>query len=501
MSSVTINNNVGPTGATTSTSTTSSSASSSSSSLPPLPSPPQSAPFKTWGGRFSGKTDPIFETYNASLPFDRKMWSADLQGSRAYALALARAGTITSLEADTLCTGLDRVADEWRTSSFTIHPSDEDIHTANERRLGELIGAVAGKLHTGRSRNDQVATDIRLYLLSQITDIRRLLADLVLTTTARAEEELDILMPGFTHLQPAQPVRWSHFLLSYVAAWQRDGDRLLDLTRRVSVMPLGSGALAGNPFGLDRPALATSLGFRAISSNSMDAVSDRDFIAEFLFFAALFMTHISQLSEDLILAASRRSVVLADAYSTGSSLMPQKKNPDALELLRGKSARTTGSLVTILTLLKALPRAYNKDLQEDKEPLFDALETLRASLQIMTGVLSTLRVDRTVMEAGLVQEMLATDLAEYLVRRGVPFRETHHVAGAAVKMAEDRGVGLWDLTMHDLKGLHKEFDEDVIQIWNYEQSVESRNVPGGTSRSSQLEQIRNIRAWVDTFTQ
>ena len=357
-----------------------------------------STPFKTWGGRFTGRTDPVFELYNASISFDRKLWAADIQGSQAYANALARAGTITSLEADTLTTGLNRVADEWRANTFTLLPGDEDIHTANERRLGELIGAVAGKLHTGRSRNDQVATDIRLYLLTQIQTIKGLLADLILTTTARAEEEMDILMPGFTHLQPAQPVRWSHFLLSYVAAWQRDGDRLLDLTRRVSVMPLGSGALAGNPFGLDRPALASALGFRAISANSMDAVSDRDFIAEFLFFTALTMTHISQISEDLILHSSRRTVLLADAYSTGSSLMPQKKNPDALELLRGKTARATGGLMAVLTLLKALPRAYNKDLQEDKEPLFDAIDTLTASLQIIAGVVSTLRVDRQRME-------------------------------------------------------------------------------------------------------
>ena len=461
---------------------------------------PQPAPFKTWGGRFSGKTDPLFERYNASISFDRRMWAADIRGSRAYAAALARAGTITALEADTLRTGLDRVADEWRSDSFTLQPSDEDIHTANERRLGELIGAVAGKLHTGRSRNDQVATDLRLHLLEQIATTRTLLAELITATTARAEAEMDVLMPGFTHLQPAQPVRWSHFLLSYVAAWQRDGDRLTDLTRRVSVLPLGSGALAGNPFNLDRAALAAELSFHTTSSNSMDAVSDRDFVAEYLFFTALTMTHVSQLSEDLILWSSRRLVTLADAYSTGSSLMPQKKNPDALELLRGKSARTTGSLVQVLQLLKALPRAYNKDLQEDKEPLFDAIDTLHASLQILAGVVSTLTVHREAMQAGLVQEMLATDLAEYLVRKGVPFRETHHVAGAAVKLAEDRGVGLFHLTVHDLKTLHGSFDDDVIHIWDYEKSVESRNVQGGTARSSQVEQIANIRRWLTAFT-
>ena len=491
MTSVTIHNEAGPPPSTGVTTSTASNSSTSASAQP--------APFKTWGGRFTGKTDPVFESFNASISFDRAMWAADIAGSRAYAAALARAGTITALEADTLRTGLTRVADEWRANTFTLQQSDEDIHTANERRLGDFVGSLAGKLHTGRSRNDQVATDIRLYLLTNIGVIQQLLCDLVLSTTARAEAEVDLIIPGYTHLQPAQPVRFSHFLLSYVASWQRDADRLRDLTPRVSTMPLGSGALAGNPFGLDRRALANDLGFASISANSMDAVSDRDFIAEFLFFAALTMTHLSQLSEDLILWSSRRFVTLADAYSTGSSLMPQKKNPDALELLRGKTARTTGGLLSILSLLKALPRAYNKDLQEDKEPLFDAVLTLTASLQIMQGVITTLTLNREALASGLVQEMLATDLAEYLVRKGVPFRETHHVAGAAVRLAEERGVGLWDLTVHDLQGLHAQFQDDVLEIWDYERSVESRNVPGGTSRSSQVEQIAAIRSWAKQF--
>lgn len=451
---------------------------------------------KLWGGRFNGSTDPVFEAFNASIGFDKQLWQADIKGSQAYARALAKSGTITVEESNSIINGLDQVASEWANGTFQLIGSDEDIHTANERRLSELVGAsIGGKLHTGRSRNDQVATDIRLYLVQQSAEVQQLLLALIESVCERGEREIDVLMPGFTHLQPAQPVRWSHFLLSYAAAWQRDADRLHDLTKRVAVSPLGSGALAGNPFGIDRVALAHDMGFASITPNSMDAVCDRDFIAEFLFFASLTMSHISQISEDLIIWASRKFVLLADAYSTGSSLMPQKKNPDALELLRGKTGRVTGSLMTVLMLLKSLPRAYNKDLQEDKEPLFDAITTIKASLQIMTGVITTLRIDADAMRGGLVPEMLATDLAEYLVRKGVPFRSTHHVAGAAVKMAEDRKCSLFDLTVADLQTLHASFEADVTDVWNYERSVESRNVPGGTSKQSQIDQVKALRDW------
>ena len=455
---------------------------------------------KLWGGRFTGATDPVFEAFNASIGFDRRLWAADIAGSRAYASALARAGVISELEADTLRTGLSRVGEEWQRDAFVLQPADEDIHTANERRLSELVGAVAGKLHTGRSRNDQVATDVRLFLLTEIAAIRQLLLDLILAVCSRAEAEVDVLMAGYTHLQPAQPIRWSHFLLSHAAAWQRDADRLADLTRRVSVLPLGSGALAGNAFPIDRQALAADLGFSSVSANSVDAVSDRDFIAEFLFFASLTQTHISQCCEDLILYSQRRLLRLSDAYSTGSSLMPQKRNPDAAELLRAKAARSLGSLVSVLTLLKALPRAYNKDLQEDKEPLFDSVLTLGSSVAIMRGVLDSLIIDRQRMQDSLSEEMLATDLAEYLVRKGVPFRSTHHAAGRAVRLAEERGVGLWALTVHDLKAIDPHFDEDVLQVWNYDTSVESRDVVGGTSKRSQMEQIEKLRAWAKDYT-
>lgn len=449
---------------------------------------------KLWGGRFSGKTDPLFEAFNASIGFDKTLWSADIRGSQAYAKALSKAGVITKKESEELVEGLDKVAAEWKSGEFKIvAETDEDIHTANERRLGEIVGAVAGKLHTGRSRNDQVATDIRLWMSDVIDELRDLLKQLLGTAAERAEKDMDALMPGFTHLQPAQPIRWSHWVLSHAWAWERDLQRLNDLQKRVKVLPLGSGALAGNPFGVDRNFLAKELNFGAITPNSLDAVCNRDFAAEFLFWASMTMVHISQWAEDLIIFCTKKFVLCADAYSTGSSLMPQKKNPDALELLRGKSGRVMGALTSIMVLLKGLPRAYNKDLQEDKEPLFDAVHTMKGCLSITAGVLATLTINKEKMKGELVPEMLATDLAEYLVRKGVPFRETHHVAGAAVKMAEDRKAPLNTLTVADLKTLHPKFEDDVEKVWSFETSAESRNTPGGTSISSVKEQIKNLK--------
>lgn len=453
---------------------------------------------KLWGGRFTGKTDPLMEAFNESLRFDRRLWAADLEGSQAYARALALAQIITDAEAEQIVEGLAQVGEEWRSGAFTIQSGDEDIHTANERRLTELIGPVAGKLHTGRSRNDQVATDVRLWLRGEIALLRNHLRALIGVTTERAAEEIDLLLPGYTHLQPAQPIRWSHWLLSHAWPWQRDAMRLDELAARVNVLPLGSGALAGNPFPIDRHRLAADLGFADVTANSLDAVSDRDFIAEFLFWATLTMLHLSRLAEDLIIYSSREFgfVTLADAYSTGSSLMPQKKNPDALELLRGKSGRIMGSMTGLMTTLKGLPSSYNKDLQEDKEPLFDTVDNLSGSLQIATGVLSTLTTNPLAMRTALTSEMLATDLADYLVRKGVPFRETHHVAGAAVRMAEVQGIVLAELTVDDLQKLHTAFEEDVAEVWDFEQSVERRDVDGGASRRAVLAQIAQLRTWL-----
>jgi argininosuccinate lyase len=391
------------------------------------------------------------------------------------------------------------VAEEWAQGTFVLQEGDEDIHTANERRLTEIVGAVGGKLHTGRSRNDQVATDVRLWLRDAITGLAGYLRQLIGVALDRAEGEIELLMPGYTHLQPAQPIRWSHWLLSHASAWQRDAQRLDEVAARTNIMPLGSGALAGNPFPIDRHALAADLGFADITYNSLDGVADRDFIAEFLFWGTLTMLHLSRFAEDLIIYSSREFgyITLADAYSTGSSLMPQKKNPDALELLRGKSGRVLGQMTGLMALLKGLPTSYNKDLQEDKEPLFDAFGTLSSGLQIACGVLSTLTVNPGAMRAALSSEMLATDLAEYLVRKGATFRDSHHVAGAAVRMAEMQGVALPDLSLEDLLTLHRAFEADVAEVWSFEQSVERRDVSGGTSRRAVEEQIARLRAWLE----
>ncbi len=457
---------------------------------------------KLWGGRFSDALDPLMEEFNASIAFDRRLWQADIRGSQAYAQALARAGLLTANEAEQIVAGLEQVAGEWRAEQFEVKAGDEDIHTANERRLTELIGPVAGKLHTGRSRNDQVATDLRLWLREELTKSEQKLHTLIEVATERAENEIDLLMPGYTHLQPAQPTRWSHWLLGHAWAWQRDAQRLQDLLPRVNLLPLGNGALAGNPFPIDRDWLAQELGFAAPTPNSLDGVSDRDFVAETLFWATMTMLHISRWAEDLIIYSSREFgfVTLADAYSTGSSLMPQKKNPDSLELLRGKAGRVFGDMSGLLMTLKGLPSTYNKDLQEDKEPLFDAIDTLAGALPIAAGALATLTVKRDTMAQALVPEMLATDLAEYLVRKGVPFRETHDLAGEAVALAESEGIALSDLTLTALHSLHPAFDEDVLAIWSYERSVEQRDVRGGSSRRAVKEQIDELRRWLSQST-
>jgi argininosuccinate lyase len=453
-----------------------------------------------WGGRFTGKTDALMEAFNASLSFDKRLHTADVQGSKAQAKALHDRSIVTKEEADKLVSGLDSVESEWMDGTFVINAAvDEDIHTANERRLGELIGKdIAGKLHTGRSRNDQVATDMRLWLQQQGKELLGYLKELISIAVERAEKELDVIMPGYTHLQRAQPIRWSHWLLSYAWSWQADAQRLEQLLVRANGLPLGSGALAGNPFTINREMMQKELGFNHILPNSLYAVSDRDFVAEFLFWATMTMTHISRWAEDLIIYSTAEFgfVTLADAYSTGSSLMPQKKNPDSLELLRGKSGRVFGDLTGFLMTYKGLPSTYNKDLQEDKEPMFDAADTLTGCLQISAGVLSTLTIYPEKMHGALSVDMLATDLAEYLVRKGVPFRETHHIAGAAVKLAEDAKTSMDKLSLADLQKLHPKFTEDVKNVWSFETSVESRNAIGGTSKKTVMDQIIALKALI-----
>jgi len=450
---------------------------------------------KMWGGRFNKPTDQLMERFNASIGFDWQLWAVDIRGSIAYAVALERAGLLTGNECERLVQGLRAVYAEFEAGEFRICPGDEDIHTAVERRLGELIGELAGKLHTGRSRNDQVATDTRLYLLDRIERLHGELAALQGAIVAQAEAHIDVIMPGYTHLQQAQPVLFSHWLMSFWSKFERDRERLMELRERVDVSPLGAGALAGNAFGIDRAALAADLGFARVSENSIDAVADRDYIAEFLFWAALTQVHLSQLAEDLIIWASAEYgfVRLDDAYSTGSSIMPQKRNPDSLELLRGKARRLIGHLVGLLTTLKGIPSAYDKDLQEDKEALFDVLETMAISLPVAAGVIRTLQVNGEAMSRALDDGLLATDLADYLVRKGVPFRRSHALVGAAVRRAEELSVPLRELSLAEFQAIAPEFAGDVYQVFDYRHSVESRNVPGGTATSSVLEQIRRAK--------
>lgn len=451
---------------------------------------------KLWGGRFEKPTDAQLEAFNASLSFDRRLYAADIAGSIAYARALVDTGVLTPEESEAIVDGLQLVLAEFDAGAFTFQPLDEDIHTAVERRLHELKGKVAGKLHTGRSRNDQVATDVRLYLMEKIPLLRAGVMAVQATIVAQADKHLDVMMPGYTHLQPAQPILFSHWLMSFVWMLQRDVERLGDLTRRVAVLPLGSAALAGNTFGVDRAALAQALGFMTVSRNSLDAVADRDFVAEFLFWAALLQTHLSRMAEDLIIYASAefRFVTLDDAYTTGSSIMPQKKNPDALELARGKTGRIVGNLVGLLTTLKGLPSAYDKDLQEDKEPLFDTIDTLEIELPVIAGVISTLAVNQARMAAALGDELLATDLADYLVRRGVPFRESHHLVGQVVRVALERGCGIGDLPEAVYQSISPHFGDDVKAALDIREAVERRNAIGGTATVSVKAQIAEARA-------
>ncbi len=455
-----------------------------------------------WGSRFGETTDALMRRFNDSIGFDRRMYAADIAGSMAYARALARAGVVTGDERDRLVAGLERVRGEFDAGAFEIAPGDEDIHTAVERRLHELLGPVAGKLHAGRSRNDQVATDLRLYLLGEISDLRESLLGLLAAIVEQAEAHLDVIMPGYTHLQQAQPILLSHWLMAFFWKFQRDHERLAQLEKRTRVCPLGAGALAGNPFDIDRRALAADLGFHAVAQNSIDAVNDRDYVIEFLSWAALTQTHLSNLAEDLIIWASQEFgfVEIGEAYATGSSLMPQKKNPDGLELVRGKSGRVIGHLTGLLATLKGQPTAYNKDLQEDKEGLFDVIDTLAMELPITAGVVRTLRVNEDRMAAALHDGLLATDLADYLVRRDVPFRECHHRVGQAVRRAEELGVPLRELDLDEYQNIHPAFAEDLYELFDFQRSVESRTTEGGTAPGAvqvQIERAREVLAQGD----
>ena len=447
-----------------------------------------------WGGRFAQKPHQLAWDLNTSLPVDKRMAIQDVDGSRAWADAIHRAGILSDREHDSISLGLVTVKEEFSSGRFSFAPSDEDIHTAVERRLTELIGDAAGKLHTGRSRNDQVATDFRLWMLQNIPALDTALKDLQAAFVEQAEAAGDTLMPGYTHLQRAQPILLAHWWLSHYWALQRDLERLQDLTKRISVLPLGSGALAGVPFDIDRIALAESLGFADISQNSIDAVSDRDFAAEYLFCATMIGIHVSKLAEQIVLFTSAEFgfFELSDAFSTGSSLMPQKKNPDVFELARGKAGTLIGWLTGLLATLKGLPSSYDKDLQEDKATVFQATDTLLAILPVITGALRTIAVNAERLHSVIDSTMMATDLADYLVSKGVPFREAHAMAGKVVRAAGEKNGLLEEMSLEAYQTIGP-FEADVYQVFDPMKSIQKRNAIGGTSLQSVKNQIKKIK--------
>ncbi len=440
---------------------------------------------KPWGGRFRQATDPAVERFTASVRFDRALARYDLRSSMAHVRMLRKQGLVAEADEAALLSGLESIAREVEAGSFVLDPALEDIHMNIEARLRERIGEAAGRLHTGRSRNDLVATDLLLYLRDATWASQRGLLELRRALATRSREHLDTVLPGYTHLQRAQPVRLAHHWLAFVEMLGRDGERFRDLERRLAHSPLGSGALAGSTLPLDRDETARALGFEAPSRNSMDAVASRDSALEFLAAVAIAMIHLSRLAEELVLwsTAEFGFIELSDAYATGSSLMPQKKNPDVPELVRGKAGRAVGNLVTLLMVMKGLPLSYNRDMQEDKEPVFDSAATLRDSLEVTAGAIATLRVDADRMrQAAGDPLLLATDLAEALVGQAVPFREAHEAVGRLVAHCVEKEIDLRSLSREDLRAFHPAFPAAASALASLERALEARDLPGATAR-------------------
>jgi argininosuccinate lyase len=456
---------------------------------------------KLWGGRFAGGPAAIMERINASIGFDRKLYAQDIAASKAHCAMLAATGIIARADADAILKGLDQIKGEIEAGDFRIDPALEDIHMHVESRLAQIIGDAAGRLHTARSRNDQVATDFRLWVRDTIDNLDGALLDLQKVLLARAEEHAATLMPGFTHLQVAQPVTFGHHLMAYMEMIGRDRGRLADARARLNENPLGSAALAGTSFPIDRHMTAKALGFDRPTANSLDAVSDRDFALEFLSAASICAVHLSRLAEELVVwsSAQFRFASLSDSFSTGSSIMPQKRNPDAAELIRAKTGRIVGALNTLLIVMKGLPLAYSKDMQEDKEPTFDAAESIGLCVAAMTGMLADLKVNEAVLLASASTGFAtATDLADWLVQNlNMPFRRAHHVTGALVKLAEGKGCDLPDLSLADMQSVEAGITEAVFGVLTVERSVASRRSHGGTSP----ERVREaIAAWKERLS-
>jgi argininosuccinate lyase len=462
---------------------------------------------KAWGGRFEGSMDEFVTEFGASLPVDREMWASDIDGSIAHVRMLGRQGIVSPEEAEAIEAGLRAVRDDLETGAFEFDNADEDIHMAVERALTAKIGPVGGKLHTARSRNDQVATDARLHAKRLAVSLAAGVASLQEALIARADEHFGAVMPGYTHLQKAQPVLLSHHLLAYVWMLDRDARRLRAAFAAADLSPLGSAALAGTTFPLDRRMAANELGFSGVTPNSLDTVSDRDFLLDLAYACAVTMMHLSRLCEELVLWSSDEFgfVTMDDAYSTGSSIMPQKKNPDAAELVRGKTGRVYGDLVGLLTVMKGLPLAYDKDMQEDKEGVFDAASTLGGCLRVTTGMLATLHFNEDRMRAGALGGfMAATDLADHLAAHGVPFREAHEVVGHLVLQCEREGRTLQDLTLDELRAASPAFGPDALSAVDLDLAVSRRAGEGGTAHDAVRAQlvlagdaVASGRAWAD----
>ena len=451
---------------------------------------------KPWGGRFPQETDKLTEEFTASISFDKRLFHCDIKGSMAYGEALAKAGVISQDEKKKILQGLKEIEGEIEGGTLPFSASTEDIHMHIEQRLIEKIGDVGRKLHTGRSRNDQIALDLRLFVKEEAAAIVALLQKLQASLVGWADKHLDAIMPGYTHLRKAQPILLSHHVMAYYEMFKRDQERLTDALKRTDVLPLGSAALAGTPYPIDRAYLAELLGFATISQNSIDAVSDRDFVAEFLFCCSLLMMHLSRLCEELIMwsASEFGFLRLPQDFCTGSSIMPQKANPDVLELIRAKTGRVYGALITMLTVLKALPLAYNRDLQEDKEPLFNTIDTVKASLQIMAVLFPQMEIQAERMrEAASEDYTNATDLADYLATKGIAFREAHQITGKAVLYAEGKGKKLDDLSLEELRSFSPLIGKDVFDYIRMENAVNRRNSIGGTARQRVVEQIKKAK--------
>jgi argininosuccinate lyase len=451
---------------------------------------------KAWGGRFADGTDRFVEDFTASIPFDILLYRQDIAGSIAHARMLGRRKIIPRAEADRIIAALEGIRKEIESGRLSFDLSQEDIHMAVERRLIRKVGKIGGKLHTGRSRNDQVALDLRLYLRDEIDGILLLLEKVGERILRRAEECYGVVMPGYTHMQRAQPVLFSHHLLAYHEMFSRDRDRFRDARRRANVSPLGAGALAGTTFPLDREAVAKELGMDGVCENSIDAVSDRDFVADFLYACAVTMMHLSRLSEEMVYWSSTEFgfLSLPDAMCTGSSIMPQKKNPDVPELIRGKAGRAYGNLVSLLTVMKGLPLSYNRDMQEDKEPVFDSARAVKESLVGAALLIEGMAVDEKRMRTACDDGFLtATDLADYLARKGVPFRKAHEITGRIVLYCEENGKRLKDLSLKELRSFHPGIGEDVRDAISLSHSVRLRNIRGGTGPEAVRRRLEELK--------